>query len=68
MDFPLSILMRFCGNKERDTIQVWVCVWVGGGGGVGKGKILRAPQGPPGLGNVVKTVKGLNPEVISSVV
>ena len=23
--------MRFCGNKERDTIQVWVCVWVGGG-------------------------------------
>ena len=22
--------MRFCGNKERDTIQVWVCVWVGG--------------------------------------
>ena len=59
--------MRFCGNKERDTIQVWVCVWVGGGG-VGKGKILRAPQGPPGLGNVVKTVKGLNPEVISSVV
>ena len=60
--------MRFCGNKERDTIQVWVCVWVGEGGGVGKGKILRAPQGPPGLGNVVKTVKGLNPEVISSVV
>ena len=60
--------MRFCGNKERDTIQVWVCVWVGGGGGVGKRKILRAPQGPPGLGNVVKTVKGLNPEVISSVV
>ena len=40
----------------------------GGRGGVGKGEILRAPQGAPGLGNVVKTVKGLNPEVISSVV
>ena len=66
MDFPLSILMRFCGNKERDTTA---SVGVGGGKvGVGKGEILRAPQGAPGLGNVVKTVKGLNPEVISSVV
>ena len=60
--------MRFCGNKERDTTASVGGGWGGGRGGVGKGEILRAPQGAPGLGNVVKTVKGLNPEVISSVV
>ena len=30
--------MRFCGNKERDTIQVWVCVWVGGEVGWERGR------------------------------
>ena len=60
--------MRFCGNKERDTIQVWVCGWGGGEVGWERGRYYGHLRDRPGLGNVVKTVKGLNPEVISSVV